>query len=144
METNKKLGRTNKFNNKNGKVIIGTVNSIDCKAIYIRLETWMTPVESLEASIQAIRRRLIANMNNLSNIYFNDVKTSLIDYDYACTKDTDKLGRKSFVSIEITLLSKTRFEWNKDLIFNGEMYGDSCFSLLETLSEHFDMSTTKK
>ena len=144
METNKKLGKTNKFNHKNGKVIIGTVNHIDCKAVYVRLETWMTPVESLETSIAAIRRRFIANIYSVSNIYFDGLKTSIIHYDYAYTKETDKPGRKSFVAIEITLLAKDKFQFDKDFIFNANAFGDTFFSLLEGLNEHFDMSTTKK
>jgi hypothetical protein len=144
METRKKLGKRIKTNHKNGKIVIGTVNKIDCRAVYVRLETWMTPVESLESSIAAIRKRFIANTYKLSNIYFDGLKTSIIDYDYLCTSSIDLPGRKSFVSIEITLLAKDRFEFDKDFIFNGQAFGDNCFSLLETLSEHFSMSTTKK
>jgi hypothetical protein len=144
METNKKLGSEKKFNHKNGKILVGTIDKHSCKAAYVRLETWMTVQESLETSIQAIRKRLIANMYNVSNIYFDGLKTYLIDYNYSCTKDTDKPNRKSFVAIEITLLAKDRFEFDKDFIFNANAFGDSIFSLLEGLNEHFDMDTSKK
>ena len=140
----KKLGKTKKINHKFGKIVVGTVNSIDCKAAYVRLETWITTEESLETSIAAIRRRFIANLYNLSNVYFECLKRSIIDYDYASTKDTDKPGKKSFVAIEITLLAEDRFEFNKDFIFNAEMFGDSLFSLLQSLSEHFNISSSKK
>lgn len=140
----KKLGTDKVFKNNNGKIKIGTTNKFDCKAIYIRLETWVTPEESLQTSIEAIRRRFIANIHNLSNIYFEGVKTYLIDYDYALIKENDKPGKKSFINIEITLLAENRFEYNKDLIFDGEMFGDNLFTLLETLSNHFTMCSSKK
>jgi len=140
----KKLGTEKKFLHKDGKILVGTINKKDCRAAYVRLETWVTPKESLEASIQAIRRRLIANMYQLSNIYFEGLKSTLIDYQYNLTKEKDVAGKKSFISIEITLLAKDKFDWNEDFIFNCEAFGDTIFTLLQTLSNHFDMSPSKK
>ena len=140
----KKLGTEKKFNHKSGKILVGTMDKKDCRAAYVRLETWVTVEESLEASIEAIRRRLIANMYSVSHTYFEGLKSSLIDYQYNETKCYDKSGKKSFISIEITLLAKDKFDWNEDFIFNCEAFGDTIFTLLQTLSNHFDMSPSKK
>jgi hypothetical protein len=143
-EKNKKLGIQKKYNHKHGKVIVGTVDKSNCKSAYVRLETWVTVEQSLEASIQAIRRRLIANMYSVSHVYFEGLKSTLIDYQYNLTKGYDKSGKKSFISIEITLLAKDKFDWNGDFVFSCYNFGDTIFGLLETLSEHFDMSVSKK
>jgi len=140
----KKLGAEKKFLHKNGKILVGTTNRFDCRAAYVRLETWVTVEESLETSIQAIRRRLIANIYRVSNIYFQGLKSTLIDYQYNVTKCYDKAGKKSFISIEITLLADDRFDYDENFIFNCEAFGDTLFSLLESLNEHFDMSPSFK
>ena len=142
----KKLGTEKKFNHKCGKILIGTVDKTkgNTKAAYVRLETWVTPKESLEASIEAIRRRIIANRYQICNIYFDGLKSTLIDYQYNQTKGKDIAGKKSFISIEITLLAKDKFDWNEDFIFNCQAFGDTIFTLLQTLSNHFDMSQSKK
>ncbi len=140
----KKLGCEKKFSHTNGKILIGTINKKDCRAAYVRLETWVTVEESLEASIEAIRRRLIANMYSVSHTYFERLKSTLIDYQYNQTKGYDKSGKKSFISIEITLLAKDKFDWNEDFIFNCEAFGDTIFTLLQTLSDNFSMSVSKK
>ena len=141
----KKLGKQRKFSHKCGKIKVGTTNAVDCKATYIRLETWMTPEESIETSIEAIRRRFIANLSKYTRIYFDDaVRTHIVDYDYSTTKLTDKPGRKSFVAIEITILANTKFNFDSDFIFECQNFGDTCFSLLETLSSNFSMSVLKK
>lgn len=143
-EKNKKIGTQKKYNHKHGTIIVGTVDKSNCKSAYVRLETWVTVEESLETSIKAIRRRLIANMYSVSNTYFEGLKSTLIDYNYNLTKGYDKSGKKSFISIEITLLAKDKFDWNQDFVFSCEAFGDTIFGLLETLSEHFDMSVSKK
>jgi len=140
----KKLGTEKKFKHKCGKIITGTVDKTNCRAAYVRLETWVTVEESLETSIEAIRRRLIANMYSVSHTYFEGLKSTLIDYQYNLTKGYDKSGKKSFISIEITLLAKDKFDWNEDFIFNCEAFGDTLFCLLETLSNKFSMSVSKK
>jgi hypothetical protein len=140
----KKLGCEKKFSHTNGKILIGTVNKKDCRAAYVRLETWVTPTESLEASIEAIRRRIIANRYQISNIYFDGLKSTLIDYQYNQTKGKDIAGKKSFISIEITLIANNKFDYDEDFVFSCYNFGDSIFTLIETLSQHFDMSVSKK
>lgn len=142
----KKLGTEKTFKHKCGKIIIGTIDkSINgCSSAYVRLETWITVQESVSTSIEAIRRRLIANRYQVSNTYFEGLHSTIIDYQYTHTKCHDKSGKTSFISIDITLLAKDKFNWNEDFIFNCEAFGDTIFTLLETLSEHFDMRVTKK
>jgi len=140
----KKLGTEKKFKHKSGKILVGTIDKTNCRAAYVRLETWVTPTESLESSIQALRRRIIANRYQISNIYFDDVKSTLIDISYNQTKEKDIAGKKSFISIEITLIANHKFVYDEDFVFSSYNFGDSIFSLIETLSQHFDMSPSKK
>jgi hypothetical protein len=139
----KRLGSEKTFKHKCGKIIVGTLDKVDTKSAYVRLETWVTVEESLETSIEAIRRRIIANMYSVSHTYFEGLKSTIIDYQYNLTKGYDKAGKKSFISIDITLLSKDKFDWNEDFIFNCEAFGDTIFCLLGTLSDKFDMSPSK-
>ena len=138
-----KLGKIKKFSVENGKIEVGTINAIECKAFYIELTSWITPQVSVEASTDAIRRRFIKKVIPMSNIYFEGVKATLIDYKFSQTKQNDISGRKSFISIEITLMAKRKFEFDKDLIYAGQMYGENCFEVLNTLSSHFTLSKTK-
>jgi len=140
----KKLGTEKKFKHKSGKILVGTIDKTNCRAAYVRLETWVTPTESLETSIQAIRRRIIANRYQISNIYFSGIKSTLIDIAYNQTKGKDIAGKKSFISIEITLIADSTFVYDEDFVFSCENFGDTIFSLLESLSQHFDMSPSKK
>ena len=146
IKKNKKCGTEKTIKHKNGKIIFGTVDKSKdgCFSVYVRLETWITVEDSLDTSIQAIRRRIIANRYRMFNIYFKGLKSSLIDYQYNQTKGKDIAGKKSFISIEVTLLANDKFDWNEDFIFNCEAFGDTLFELLETLSQHFDMSPSFK
>lgn len=142
----KKLGAQRKFinKNKNGRILVGTTNKKDCRAAYIRIESWVTPEDSLETSIGLIRRRFLANIYRISKIYFEDFKSSIIDYDYNQTKGTDKSCKTSFISIEITLLAISKFNWDSDFIFTCENFGNTMFDLLDSLDEHFIMTLTNK
>lgn len=144
IKKNKKCGTEKTFKHKCGKILVGTIDKTNCRAAYIKLETWITVEDSLETSIQAIRRRIIANRYRIFNIYFEGLKSSLIDIAYNKTKGYGDAGKKSFISIEITILADDRFDYDEDFIFNCEAFGDTLFSLLETLSEHFDMSPSFK
>lgn len=141
---NKKCGTEKTIKHKNGKIIIGTIDRVNCRAAYIKLETWITVEESLETSIQAIRRRIIANRYRIFNVYFEGLKSSLIDIAYNKTKGYGDAGKKSFISIEITILADDRFNYDENFIFNCEAFGDTLFSLLETLSNDFSMSPSFK
>ncbi len=141
---NKKCGTEKTIKHKNGKIIIGTIDKTNCRAAYVRLETWVTVQESLETSIASIRRRIIANRYRIFNVYFEGLKSSLIDIAYNKTKGYGYAGKKSFISIEITLLADDRFDYDEDFIFNCQAFGDTLFELLETLSEYFDMSPSFK
>ena len=140
----KKSGTEKIFLNKNGKIIVGTTNSKTCTAAYVRVETWITVEDSLETSIDAIRRRFRAKAYNISKIYFEGLKTLLFDYHYPQTKEADKIGKKSFIGIEITLIPQNNFKFNNDFIFTCNQFGNTLFDILETLDEYFEMSSSKK
>jgi hypothetical protein len=141
----KKLGRERVYAHEKGKILVGTINVKNCKTIFVRLETWLTPQESLFDSVDKIRRRIKANMRVFGPTYFeNDYGSYMIDVDFNQTKGKDKPGKKSFIAIEVTISANKTFEFNSDLLFVAKNFGDTLFSLLETLSEDFDISPSKK
>lgn len=129
----KEMGSEKKFEHEFGKVIVGTVNKRNCKSVYVRLECYVKPEVSLVESIAAIRRKFIANQYKVSRTYFERLKSTMIDYGYPQTKGTDKPGKVSFISIEITLFAENVFEFDKDFIFAARMFGDTMFTLLESI-----------
>jgi hypothetical protein len=140
-----KIGKERVYKHEKGKIVVGTTNYKDCKSIYIRIETWVTPEESLFDSVYKIRRRIKANMRVFGPTYFeNDYGSYMIDVDFNQTKGKDKPGKKSFIAIEVTISANKTFEFNSDLLFVAKNFGDTLFSLLDTLSEDFDISPSKK
>jgi hypothetical protein len=140
-----KLGKERVYKHEKGKVLVGTINVKQCKTIYVRLETWITPEESLFTSVDKIRRRIKANMRVFGATYFeNDYNTYTIDVAFNKTKEKDKPGKKSFIAIELTIYANNTFPFDNNLLFVGKNFGDTLFSLLETLSEDFSISDTKK
>lgn len=129
----KEMGSEKKFEHEFGKVIVGTVNKRKCKSVYVRLECYVKPEVSLVESIAAIRRKFIANQYNVSRTYFEGLKSTMIDYGYPQTKVTDKPGKVSFITIEFTLLANDIFCYDKDFIFTARMFGDTMFTLLESI-----------
>ena len=129
----KEIGSEKKFDHELGRIIVGTVNKRDCKSVYVRLECYVKPEVSLESSIALIRRRFIANQYQVSRTYFEGLKSTIIDYRFPETKIKDKPSKVSFIAIEMTLLANDVFCYDKDFIFTARMFGDTMFTLLETI-----------
>jgi hypothetical protein len=140
-----KIGKQKEYKVEKGKIVIGTSNCKICKSIFIRVETWITPEQSLFDCINMIRRRIKANMRVFGPQYFgNEYQTYLLDNEYNRTKEKDIPGKKSFIAIEMTIMPNKQFEYNNELMLSSKSFGEAIFELLETFSDNFDISNSKK
>jgi hypothetical protein len=139
-----KTGTTKKFNYKDLNFVIGTTDTKNTKAAFIELQMWMTSTRTLELSLNAIRRKFKSKLGKVSRIYIDGLKTSLIDYVHPClTSAAAVMGKPTYISIEITLLADSRFQWDEDFIDGCEHMGKSLFDILLEMDE-FSLQNTKK
>jgi len=98
---------------KNVKAGYGTVDHKNLKTIYIKLNSWLAPEaenENFDEIISKIRRKIKLRIYNLRNDLFK--KESIVDLDIR-TKGI-KLGKKSFLNLEITLFTKSSFDFKSE------------------------------
>jgi hypothetical protein len=98
---------------KNVKIGYGTVDHKELKTIYVKLNSWLAPEsenEKFDEIISKIRRKIKLRIYNLSNEFFK--KESIVDLDIR-TKGI-KLGKKSFLNLEITLFTKKSFDFKSE------------------------------
>jgi hypothetical protein len=139
-----KFATEKKYNYNDLNYRVGTTNRYDCKAAYISLEMWMNSHNGLEASIEAIRRRFVKKLGSYTNIYIEGLKTHLIDYVAPIEKMAVVKNKYTFVSIEITLMAKRRFVYDKDFIYACQNLAGSIFDELNGMDEHFVIRNHKK
>lgn len=140
-----KLGKERVYKHEKGRIVVGTTNYKDCKSIYIRIETWMTPYDSLFDSVKLLRRRIKANMRMIGPTYFQkEYNTYMLDVEFNQTKEKDKPMYKSFVAVEFDIFANTKFVFDNDLLFTAKNFADTIFEILETFEEDFEISPTKK
>jgi len=132
----KKIGKQNKYKIDNYNLIIGTLNKNECKSIYVQLNGYIKPSVSVLASIEAIRRKIIANRYQLSKKYFDGLKSSLFALEYNKTKSVDIAGKKSYISIEFTLFKD--FDFKEDN-YSAYQFGIEFYELFKTMEEHFEI-----
>jgi hypothetical protein len=131
-----KIGKENKYKIDNCNLIIGTVNKNECKSIYVQLNGYIKPQFSILTSIEAIRRKIIANRYQVSKKYFDGLKSSLFALEYNKSKSVDIAGKKSYISIEFTLFYD--FDWKVDSVA-AYQFGKEFYELFKTMEEHFEI-----
>lgn len=140
----RKIGTEKEIKHKFGKITVGTIDKKDCKSIYLKLSTWITPSGYLSESIDKIKRRIRANMFKIGNTYLDNFGTYIVDFEFNQTHAKDKPLKKSYIAVEITLFpSDSRFEYDNDMIFTLQNMGDTIFELINTIDD-FDLAATKK
>jgi hypothetical protein len=132
----KKSGTEKKYKIDNWNLIIGTVNKNECSSIYVQLNGYITPEVSILTSIEAIRRKIIANRYQVSKKYFDGLKSSIFALEYNKSKSVDIAGKKSYISIEFTLFDN--FDWKVDNELAKE-FGIEFYNLFKDMSEHFEI-----
>ena len=102
-----KKGKTSKITLfKDAKTYYGTVDSKNFKSLYIVIQTWVEPIKEFENWDRAngVLTRQIKHtlMEVINNDYFE--KHTIVDLDLRSSGI--KIGKKSFMNLEITLFVK--------------------------------------
>ncbi len=98
---------------ENVKIGYGTVNHKDLKTIYIKLNSWLAPEnedEEFDNIISKTKRKVKLRIYDLHSDLFK--KGSIVDLDVR-TKGI-KVGKKSFLNLEITLFTEKCFDIRSD------------------------------
>ena len=101
----------------NVKVGYGTVDHKNLKTVYIKLNSWLGPEnedEEFDSIISKTKRKIKLRIHDLRSEYFK--KESIVDLDVR-TKGI-KVGKKSFLNLEITLFTEKPFDIRTDEIKN--------------------------
>lgn len=97
------------------KVGYGTVDHKKLKTVYVKLNSWLEPEnedEEFDAIISKAKRKIKLRIYDLRSEYFK--KESIVDLDVR-TKGI-KVGKKSFLNLEITLFTEKLFDIRSDEI----------------------------
>ena len=99
----------------NVKVGYGTVDHKNLKTVYVKLNSWLEPEnedEEFDSIISKTKRKIKLRIYDLQTEYFK--KESIVDLDVR-TKGI-KLGKKSFLNLELTLFTEKPFDIRSDEI----------------------------
>lgn len=91
------------------KIGYGTVDSINFKTIYIKLKTWIKPLENnnYDYIISKTTKKIKTHIFHNSNEIF--CKESIVDINIKTS--SLKLNKKSFMDLEITLFVKNNIDF---------------------------------
>jgi hypothetical protein len=105
-----KTGKTITLGNYgNVRIRYGTVDYKKLKTIYIKLNSWILPENDgyeFNELLSKVKRRIKSRIYNLKTDYFK--KESIVDLDVRT--NGIKLGKKSFLNLEITLYTQKLFD----------------------------------
>lgn len=93
----------------NVKIGYGTVDHKNLKTVYIKLNSWVQPTSDeneFNNLLCKVRRKIKLRIHDLKSDFFK--KESIVDLDIR-TKGI-KLGKKSFLNLEITLFTQKPFD----------------------------------
>jgi hypothetical protein len=93
------------------KIGYGTVDYVDMKSIYLKLNSWISPTidKEFNLTISKTRKKIKDKFYHLNNKHFNT--QSIVDLDIKT--NGLKIEKKSFMSLEITLFVNNHFEIRK-------------------------------
>jgi len=107
----------NLFKNDSFRVRYGTVDALKLNAIYVKIDSWVQPLSlgNFDREIRGIRREVILNIkDNLDTDFFSD--NFIVDLDLRSSGLM--LGKKSFMSIEITVYPKKTHKFKSEEVIN--------------------------
>jgi hypothetical protein len=119
---------------KNVKIGYGTVDYINFKSIYLKLNSWVVPTENVDFNLLIKKNKLKIKhliMENKEDFFKNEM---IIDFDikYKGLKN----DKKSFMNLEIT------FFINKNISFKSKELKNKIFSLSNLIID--ELSEEKK
>jgi len=111
-----KFGKEKKlFTNEKFRVKYGTIDAVKLNAIYINIDSWVKPgeIDNYESYIRFIRKGVILKIKEDLNTEVLS-KNIIVDLDLRASGMSK--GKKSFMSIEITIYPIIKTEFNSDII----------------------------
>jgi hypothetical protein len=124
---------------KNYKVVYGTVNNKNPKALYINLSSWAEPSSDDNINYNRIIKDFDKSIRqNLYNLISKNITTSFLKersiVDFDIRKSGVRFGKRSFLSCEITLFLKYELPITSDIL-KGQI-DDIIDSILHTNFEN--------
>ncbi len=114
-----KFGKEKKlFTDEKFRVKYGTIDALKLNAIYINIDSWVEPgdIGNYESYIRLMRKRVIRSIkSNLDTEMFS----SNIIVDLDLRSSGMMRGKKSFMSIEVTVYPSIKTDFNSDIILNN-------------------------
>lgn len=118
MKTGKEL---KVINYKNYKIVFGSVNNKNPKAVYINISAWAEPQYQDDVNYSRVIRELnkhikqsIFNLFNLDETIEFSKDRTIVDLDIR--ESGIRYGKRSFMNCELTLFLKSELMVNSDLI----------------------------
>ena len=112
-----KFGKEKKlFTDDKFRVKYGTIDAVKLNAVYLNIESWVTPKEdeNYESFIRLIRKKIMVNIKEkLDGTKFNEY--FIVDLDLRASGMS--LNKKSFMFIEVTVYPKEKIKFNSTLMF---------------------------
>ena len=114
-----KFGKEKKlFTDDKFRVKYGTIDAVKLNAVYLNIESWVTPKEdeNYESFIRLIRKKIMINIKEkLDRAKFNEY--FIVDLDLRASGMS--LNKKSFMFIEVTVYPKEKIKFNSTLMFKN-------------------------
>ena len=111
-----KKGKETKLINDNSfRVKYGTIDCVDMKSIYIDINSWIIPKNSIEKQneLNSIGFDLKKKIYNTINTkYFKNY--FIVDFDVALSGL--KEGKKSFMNLNVVVYPNTRMKFNSEIV----------------------------
>lgn len=131
---------------KNYKVLSGTIDNKNPKALYLTISAWGETITDdnvnynnvFKSIIKEIKKQINFNINQ--NLFYNE--RCIVDFDMR--ESGISFGKKSFMNCEITLYQKNQFKIQEKLI-QKELKNITDFVINEILekNEYFKFTKTK-
>lgn len=110
-QSREKAGSEKKYTSPDGlKLTIGTTQKMNCKAIYLTVEGWITTDVELETIIRRIKQRYRSEWYHYTKEYFEGLKSNLLTIDNIEYGNAVKPGKTSFICFEFTLFND--WDWS--------------------------------
>lgn len=127
---------------KDVRVVIGTVNYIELKSIYIDTITFYTPLVDIdfEEHFRLLRKTMLHRIRHWGNKSFNTL--GIVDIDGKT--DNTTVGKKSCLTLEIVLFPTQHYDFKRDMIkkYEVEVFIKSLIDLFN--QEIMEYSSKKK
>lgn len=130
---------------KNVKLGYGTIDCVNLKTVYIKINCWLLPNNESDIdynSVISFARRKIKNIIYNSNISLFK-KESIVDLDVK--SKGIKIDKKSFMNLEVTLFVDQHFDIKKKYV--GNTINDLCIKIIDEGLDNknlFNFYKTKK